>query len=249
MLQSDHKQNAWRRKFTLLEMMVVLVMITILLAVIVPAFQKISTGSAVNAASRMLSAQFRLARAEAIARRQYIAVILPGEHFIQDSDEENPPIVYRYQSFRAAIVSNTGAGFEFVEWVEGTQWTFLPTGALVAEADDDAEELTSADPPLPVGNSWEISDDSALQVNDVSDPGNNVRAVIFKPNGRCVQKTYVTIMEGIFTVPDPTVPEDTNQDPVEDPVNESQPAFERENKFNIRVMEISPFTGKVRFLY
>ena len=95
----------------------------------------------------------------------------------------------------------------------------------------------TADPPQPMGSSWDFSDDSPLLVEDGLSPAKmidisgvdntNARAVIFKPNGRCVQRTYVTIMEGV-------APEGV---------------ILRENKFNIRVMEINAFTGQIRYLF
>ena len=233
------RPQALRRHFTMVELMVVIVIVSIILAFSVPAFQKLAVGSGVDAAARMLSSQLSLARAEAISRRQYIAVIMPGADF--EKDDDNDENLYKYQSFRAAIVDNYNSSTKtatFVNWVEGTEWSFLPTGTVIVEADGDTEELDmTADPPQPMGNSWGFSDDSPLLVADGMSPAkmidisgvnnHNVRAVIFKPNGRCVQRTYVTIMEGV-------APEGT---------------ILRENKFNIRVMEINAFTGQIRYLF
>jgi len=93
-------KRTFRRGFTLLEMMVVVLIITILLSVTGPAFQRLTRGNAVDASSRMIAAQLRLARAEAISRRTYVAVILPGKDFVN----RDATAIYRYQSFRAAIV-------------------------------------------------------------------------------------------------------------------------------------------------
>lgn len=246
-----------RWHFTLVELMVVIVIASIILAFSVPAFQKLAVGSGVDAAARMLSSQLSLARAEAISRRQYIAIIMPGQHFNKDTDDEN---LFKYQSFRAAIVTHSGGTYTFEKWVDGTEWTFLPTGTVIAEADDDAYtsgsnpvaaaaypceliDTSSSGSPIqleiPVDSAgeprWGIKDDNSVIVTDNTAtekiyPGknnHNARAVIFKPNGRCVQKTYVTILEGV-------APEGSIQ---------------RENKFNIRVMEINAFTGQIRYLF
>lgn len=307
-------KRTFRRAFTLLEMMVVVLIITILLSVTGPAFQRLTRGNAVDASSRMIAAQLRLARAEAVSRRTYVAVILPGKEFINPDDTA----IYRYQSFRAAIVDRSGDDFEFVEWVEGTKWTFLPTGAVIPEVDEDA--YTEADPsdedPLPLpseditkellkmtpdgaveyvipvdeeGNSlWVIRDENSSVIVDLEyyspedeefEPGRclfpgfsaedtrvqylaavsemTVRAVIFAPNGRCVQRTYVTFMEGVNVIPDPIpVPEgevdDEDEAAVEEvPEDEYEDEFPFEGavKHNIRVLEISPFTGKIKFLF
>ncbi|HPY89817.1 MAG: prepilin-type N-terminal cleavage/methylation domain-containing protein [Lentisphaerae bacterium] len=240
MKQSD-KQCKQRRGFTLVELMVVIVIIAVILGITAPAFRKLATGSAVDSAARMVSSQLSLARAEAISRRQHVAVIMPGADFVQDA--ANDTNIYRYQSFRAAIVeaSATVGEYTFVQWIEGTDWTFLPTGALIIEADDDVDELTAATPHAPVGSgsTWTIGDGIIHEVNDGSSPAkifdvasvtnNEVRAVVFKPNGRCASKVYVTIMEGVVATPTGN--------------------YERENMSNIRVMEINAYTGQIRFLF
>lgn len=266
------RPQALRRHFTMVELMVVIVIVSIILAFSVPAFQKLAMGSGVDAAARMLSSQLSLARAEAISRRQYIAVIMPGQHFAKDvqdnpSEDEYDQNLYKYQSFRAAIVTHSGGIYTFDKWVEGTEWSFLPTGTVIAEADDDAcvtrtfpvgatddtveliddDSTPEFDPVVSADNDgnprWKIEDNGLITVTDSATdkiyPGENntqVRAVIFKPNGRCVQKTYVTVLEGV-------VPEDTAS------TTSSEDSIQRENKFNIRVMEINAFTGQIRYLF
>lgn len=242
------------KPFTLIELMVVIAIIAIIMGLSVPAFRNISVGSAVDASSRMLSSQLMLARAEAIARRKYVAVIIPGQYYTKNSDDRNN---YHFSSFRSAFVTeDSGNTFKFVEWVPGTQWTFLPTGAVIEilETSGSSKPIaldTSGTEAVPNSSSYDIPDDPSdkgvgcdSECTSVKDDTSNsnymvdssnansthgIRAIVFKPNGRCVQKNYLTVMEGV----------------VEADSNETT----RLNKANLRVMEVNQYTGQVRYLF
>jgi len=127
--------------FTLVELLVVIAIMIIIMGFSVPMFSKISFGNAVDGASRMISSQLSLARAEAVAKRQYIAIVMPGKDFKQPTDDTNGD--YHFRAFRAAIVEedddDSDSIYNFKEWFPGTEWGFLPKGAVIAEADGDAE--------------------------------------------------------------------------------------------------------------
>ena len=239
------------KPFTLIELMVVIAIIAIIMGLSVPAFRNISVGSAVDASSRMLSSQLMLARAEAIARRKYVAVIIPGQYYTKNSDDRNN---YHFSSFRSAFVTeDSGNTFKFVEWVPGTQWTFLPTGAVIEilETSGSSKPIaldTSGTEAVPNSSSYDIPDDSSdkgfgcdsgcTAVTAVKDDAGNdmadsstrgIRAIVFKPNGRCAQKNYLTVMEGV-------VEADSHE-------------ITRENRANLRVMEVNQYTGQVRYLF
>jgi prepilin-type N-terminal cleavage/methylation domain-containing protein len=134
--------------FTLVELLVVIAIMVIIMGFSVPMFSKMSFGNAVDGASRMISSQLSLARAEAVAKRQYIAIVMPGNDFNQPDDGKTTD-EYNFRSFRAAIVEddddNDDNTFNFKAWFPGTEWSFLPKGAVIAEADGDAEAKTVAE--------------------------------------------------------------------------------------------------------
>ena len=135
-------------------MLVVLVIVAIVLGLAMPAFEKITVGTGVNAGSRAITGQLRLARQYAIANRKKIAVIMPAADFDKDR---------LYTSMRACQQSPSTGNYT---WVPETNWEFLPTGAVVHSIANG--ETVTVDP-----------DDAAGTAPNPAD----VRAIIFKPTG------------------------------------------------------------------
>ncbi len=233
------------RHFTLIELLVVVGIMLVLLGVSVPAFSRIVRGRSVDNASRMVSSQLMLARAEAVSKRRYVAVIMPGHNF-SAPDDGNP---YCYGSFRTAWVEYDEANdnYTFDGWVEGTSWTFLPLGAVIAYIDydqtepssmkydesDDIYELRGDENWFTGGKnskdeSGNVEEESGTVMIDGQTQSAEVRAVVFAPNGRCVNKVHITLIEGV--------------------VSSGSKAIESANEHNIHVMEVSRLTGQLKYL-
>jgi Tfp pilus assembly protein FimT len=199
------------RRFSLVELLTVLVLMMIVISITLPSFNKMMTGSAVDSASRMLGAQLRLARQYAITQRRRVAVLMPSKD-IQNHDgysydntinpwsvaERNSLNPFLHVSFRSCFVDGSG---NFEEWVPNSQWEYLPVGSAIFEADTD-QTTTNFTPTnindsggtyvkdvlFPVGtiigdfNGNNILEDG-VSVSDKDDLLKNVRAVIFKPTG------------------------------------------------------------------
>ena len=245
--------------FTLVELLVVIAIMIIIMGFSVPMFSKISFGNAVDGASRMISSQLSLARAEAVAKRQYIAIVMPGEKFNQPSDGSTTD-EYNFRAFRAAIVEATDESkeFDFVKWFPGTEWGFLPKGAVLAEADGDAaessetsgvecvEEYTGSElKSRHVSSKWldsnKLESDDSTTMTVVKDTSSakmvdgktndKVRAIVFQPNGRVVggQNMYVTLVEGVAS-------------------GSGSYVLANGNTNNMRLMKINQYTGKITYL-
>ncbi len=253
--------------FTLVELLVVIAIMIIIMGFSVPMFSKISFGNAVDGSSRMISSQLSLARAEAVAKRQYIAIVMPGKDFDQPADGKTTD-EYHFRTFRAAIVEedddNDDNTYNFKAWFPGTEWSFLPKGAVIAEVDGDAEARTETegveckieydtdgeDKERHLYDGWLGSDSklghdgtytkindngSAKMVDEATKNNTNVRAVVFKPNGRVSGGTkYVTIIEGI-----PTEATSASGDYYR---------LTNGNINNMRLMKVARLTGKVTYV-
>lgn len=182
-----HTQRAAVRRlpFTLIELLTVMLIVGILLAVTVPVVVKITSGSSVEAAARMVGSQLRLARQEAITRRKAIAVLFPS------ATAMGVPVEAKFQGFRACYVDSANA---WTGWVENTAWTYLPVGAVVAEvdSDNDVQWNTGSTPNQPIDNTV------TLVTNVGGTAANTSRAVVFRPTGRLPsEQRAVSVVEGV----------------------------------------------------
>ena len=222
-----------KRHFTLLEILIVLGIIIVIVGLTTPAFSRLVIGSAVDQAGQMVSGQLAIARGEAIARRQCVALVMPGKSYGAGDEGVNKC----YQAFRLALVEQDGTDYKFDEWLPGSEWAYLPNGAIIAQVTSDEPwdtngELTqSGTSPdyeyTPTGTC--SASDSTKQLKANGSLSHDVRAVIFTPEGQADQWTYITLMEGIA------------------PANEDEPRNTNPN--NLFVLAVSPMTGKAATLF
>lgn len=194
------------RQFTLIELLTVVAIIAMLVGITVPIYNRLMTGNAVSYANRIITSQLNMARTYACSRRVDVAVIFL-DHTITYNDKLDDPVALR--TYRTAIVRLNGSTWEFVKWVPGTNWQYLPNKAAFAIntsvlAEEDKLEMPALVdkvngfvPSLPYDKSIE-------KVKDDTDPANeddskiklfigeiNVHsAIIFRHDGRPVCGAY-----------------------------------------------------------
>ncbi len=204
--------------FTLVELLTVMLIMGILLAVTVPAVIKITSGSSVEAASRMVGSQLRLARQEAITKRKTIAVLFPTASTATD------PVAY--VGFRPCIVERATSGtadYTWLGWVQNTTWSFVPVGAVLAEVDQDGTRSTGGAVPVPP------VDNTITTVGSVPGFAADTRAIVFKPSGQigASLQRFVTLVEGAV------------------PTGSATPVIK--NRTNWIDINVNQFTGRVTY--
>ncbi len=183
-----------RRPFTLIEILTVVTITIMLMMLAMPAFEKMTIGTGVDAAARAVGAQIRLARQYAITNREYVAVLLPGAAGSATELEDK-----EYSAFRCCVVDSNRV---FQDWIPNTKWEFIPAGAIVAEVDSDKETINTGYTPAD-GTYTTVTaiDEDGDSITDYS----GVRAIVFAPSGKIsgvgVVGMFVTIIEG--AVPSP----------------------------------------------
>ncbi len=162
-----------RRRFTMVELLMVMVVITILITMMMPAFERLALGSGVQGAARAVSGQLRMARQHAITSRERVALLMPAGEISEDEK--------KWIAYRPCIVDNSN---NWVAWVPNTEWQFVPTGAVIAQVGA----------PDALGNP---PSDSTTMIADVPGEANAIRAIVFTPTGRLVGTNRILhIVEG-----------------------------------------------------
>ncbi len=186
--RTAHGRRAW---FTLIELMVVIVIMALVLAITIPTFHSLMSGSRVQTAVRELGLQVQSARHQAIATARHVALIMPGPATPGVPEEK------LYTCHRLAYVTYDGTRFQFDGWLENSQWEYLPSGTTIMEADGDLGIQDSTDfQKLP-------QDDRYSKVNNVDlvslgggSTVDDVRALIFAPGGKVKGDTqFLTVGE------------------------------------------------------
>ena len=172
------------RRFTLIELSVVLLILSIMLTAGIPALTALAQGRSVDTAARTLQSTLRQARMQAITGRQYVAVLLPTSGNLNTVRMGTDG---GFTSYRICVVNKpVSTSATFSTWLQGSKLEYVPTGSLIGYVTD----------------STTMGSDNSDNVT-LSDPNLNgtCRAIIFKPSGRVRQSAnlYVYVVEGSAT--------------------------------------------------
>ncbi len=116
------------RHFTLVELLTVTVVMTIIVGATVPAYNRIMTGNAVSYGNRLITSELNMARTCACQKRRAVAVLVCDPDLADYYNNQDEAVSLR--AYRCGYVKKDGGNWNFVEWVEGSQWKFLPRGAF-----------------------------------------------------------------------------------------------------------------------
>ena len=209
-----------RFRFSLIELLAVIALVSLLTALMLPAFRKMTAGNAVDQMASQIKLALEQAQSHAASTRRLTAVIFYTDSFTK----------FKFGGFRIAeIEKDTNNRYKFSQWVEASEWKPRVDGAILGKItsspNTDLSDITvaSSNPPvvdtnpetnpqagatlktLPKTTSAQIIGNNTLTtvhpVNNEFSATDN--AIIFRPTGGAVAtgstySIYFVISEAII---------------------------------------------------
>ena len=238
--------NRRHNKFTLVELLVVICIASLLMGVVLPAFSRMVTGSAVDRLASNLKLRLEQARSHAASSRRHVALVLP--HGTASTWTDAKEQAARLGGSRMCYVNwnsddHTAA---FQSWVPAEDWSQPERGAYLLRVTRNASDIAAAGSAQNIGTSsssiemliysgsGDASDNKPLKdITGTLSPGSTSfhgnSAVVFSPNGniRSTADVYLVIGEAKN--------------------NNSTLVFPGGAVYNFRVLKINRITGKVEY--
>ena len=187
------KKTRYNRRFTLIEMLIVVGIASLLFALLGPAFTRMTQSNAVEQHASGLKLGMERARALAVSQRRYVAMLLPDE-ITGDANIDK----FRHGGYRLAFVTqdvsniptaiDSSNGFSFDSWIAEEEWrnsgkgkahlvgistTNPPSAALMPEETQITEDYKA-----------EFKNKSTLSKLSVDISGEKkIACLLFTPNG------------------------------------------------------------------
>ena len=232
-------------RFTLVELLVVICIASLLMGVVLPAFSRMVTGSAVDRLASNLKLRLERAQSHAASSRRHVALVLP--HGTSSTWQESAELSARLGGSRMCYVNwnSDDHTASFQRWVPDEEWSTPERGAYLLRATRNKSDIVEEGNAQPIGTNSGIDTllysgtaDSAdskplkdltgnLSPGTTSSPANS--AIVFSPNGnvRSTADVYLVIGEAMN--------------------NGSTLVFPGGGVYNFRVLKINRITGKVEY--
>lgn len=134
-------------RFTLVELLVVICIASLLMGVVLPAFSRMVTGSAVDRLASNLKLRLERAQSHAASSRRHVALILP--HGTNTTWTDSKEQAARLGGSRMCYVDvNEDLDTTFKRWVPDEDWNLPESGACLVyvSKDDPVDDKSTSDP-------------------------------------------------------------------------------------------------------
>ena len=224
-------------RFSVIEMIIVLVLALSMIGLSFTAFDKLGEGNLVSASSQSVGSALVQARQFAVAKKTYTAVVMPADEISVMPNE------LKFGAYRVCKVTKIGSRYEFDSWAPRSTWMYARKGTSIMEVDNDVGIRDGVNlENIPNDNSTSDSDVVYdVDLSSLFDGGSvketsGLRAIIFKKNGRVASTAnFVTVgtanyNAGTWLIDNPVTTSLTN------------------STANQVTIELNIFTGAIRYL-
>ncbi len=127
---------ARKRNFTIIELIVVMLIMTLMLTIALPSFTHLNKDYKLTQAVQTIGGQIAIAKSYAMANHCYMAVIFPQKKELDSlpgsgSGKDGALASYYNVSCRIALVVKDGNDFRFVMWMPDSNWQILPENTII----------------------------------------------------------------------------------------------------------------------
>lgn len=136
MNKTTHKYQR-KHNFSIIELLVVMIIMSILLAVALPSFTHLGKSHKLTQAAQDISGQIAIARSYAIANHCSMAVVFPQKNELEGKfkidDDSTLPNFYNASCRIALVTKNDDGYYEFVMWKPDSNWLILPESTFIPD--------------------------------------------------------------------------------------------------------------------
>lgn len=235
------KGSIKKRSFTIVELIVAILIAMIIISLTAGMVMRAGDGTRLDGSAKLVGAQLLRGRQMAQAKRQLVAVLMPGNNASIDSTK-------RFACIRVALVtadeSKTPVEYNFDEFPDDTEWAFLSPGTSIMEADDDCGIVNAGTvQEEPVDNGVSLVQNVNLEELGGGPSEDNVRAVIYSSSGRLkgTGHRYVTVGQASFIAGRWLIKDPAN-------LNNRNGTLVNRSCANQLTLEVNRYTGGLRYL-
>lgn len=191
----SHKRTKYlirKHHFTIIELIIVMIIMTMMLVIALPAFTHLNKDYKQQQAIQEVGGQISIAKSYAMANHCYMAVVFPQKHELDklpgSSDDKDASALSSYYNTScriALVIKEDNGNFRFVMWMPDSNWLILPENTIIGESNSDFKPMNKKLKGVRMGDLVKIYKNSPSD-SDMNLKMDLERYVVVTPEGQLV---------------------------------------------------------------